>query len=760
MDVQICKRISLLFVGLLGSAVIAFTAFSRGFSWIFDSQRNYSPFLSCFDGAFCRLTIPFALSVEEIHPQWGQCVKKNIDAIVCNANCSCHAFPPLFLPEPFCDSWFRVTPSNAVAMRGVMIACIMIVVIWSVAEYVLRAVEAKIRIEVEKGRAGQKINLVPENIASIKQAWSSCSSSSSFDSSAGFSSPLRHLYTDQDKSDGQWKRELSRYHRLKGTEYKRIKSFSRSFLLSIFYCALIMFTIYVILHLSPTSSGNDSFFLADSSVWRIYSGLDAIIFIDILLDVVMFVIAALAVEWPKPPLFAQHLEHRLAEQNQNNEPQNLKINTKIISNFSMDTESLSFVLKQSMSADCCLMIACHESTLTDEKSFIFANTLRAALKVFPPNHIFVCDNGSSYSPADDTQLVARSVHVDINYVYIPEGNKTFAFYWTNHYWIPFLNKCGLVPPFTYALIIDDDVPLPPDLHIPHEHLKQRPEIKAVHFPITATSPTGNAGFLIKCQDIEYKLAAVHKQFQARLSRCLSCHGAIALWDRKAMDEVFFTHDTVFHGEDMYMGLCLLRKRDDSIIISAAQSIVPTYAPGELGMLFRQRVKSWELTSHRKTLTYIKEVLAPRSFCHMPSLVLKPYFLQEVITILLDWLRVFLLCGLFLRDWRGLLLMTAFFMSLMYLQVLLFSFFVLRSRRNLAPSVSTIIVFPFYRLCGLLFRICALCHNLLVYSHNRTAIKIGIREDEIKDIPPTPPAPTVDWFTLWKIPENRKTTDSV
>jgi hypothetical protein len=93
-------------------------------------------------------------------------------------------------------------------------------------------------------------------------------------------------------------------------------------------------------------------------------------------------------------------------------------------------------------------------------------------------------------------------------------------------------------------------------------------------------------------------------------------------------------------------------------------------------------------------------------------------------------------------------MTALFIALMYLQIIIFSLFVLRSRKDLRPSLFTFLLFPVYRLTGLLFRICALCQNLLVYSHNRTNVKIGRREDEIKDIPPSPPSPIVDWFTVW------------
>ncbi|KAF4736074.1 hypothetical protein FOZ63_019506, partial [Perkinsus olseni] len=416
---------------------------------------------------------------------------------------------------------------------------------------------------------------------------------------------------------------------------------------------------------------------------------------------------------------------------------------------STDIKSLEFVLEQNITSNCCLMIACHLSTMTNERYSTFTNTLRSAMNVFPPSHIFVCDNGPTLQPQDQTQWAAQEVHPDINYLYTPEGNKTFAFYWCNKYWIPFLEAHDKIPQFTYAVIIDDDVPLPHDLHIPQEQLTKDTTIKAVHFPITAASPDGHPNLLVKCQDIEYKMAAVHKLFQATMARCLSCHGAIALWDREALDEIFYEHDTVFNGEDMYMGLSLLRKRDDSKIISCAQAIVPTYAPDAWTVLFRQRVKSWELTSHKKTFSYFFEVFHPSSFCHKASLALKPYFLQELLAVILDWLRVFLLCGLLLRDWLGLILMTLIFTTVLYIAVAIFQLVVLRERKELRCTLCTYLLFPWYRLNGLLFRLGALCQNLLVYSHERTNIKIGVREDEIRDIPPCPPHPDIDWFTVWQ-----------
>ena len=254
--------------------------------------------------------------------------------------------------------------------------------------------------------------------------------------------------------------------------------------------------------------------------------------------------------------------------------------------------------------------------------------------------------------------------------------------------------------------------------------------------------------MIQCQDIEYKLAAVHKYFQSTIARVVSCHGAIALWERTALNEILLQHDCVFNGEDMYMGISLLRRRDNSLIVSCPQSIVPTFAPTSWRMLFRQRVKSWEVTSHKKTFTFIIELVNPISWFHLKSVALKPYFLQELLSIVLDWLRIFLLISLAFRDYLALALMTAVFSFLMYIQVLVFQFVYLRRRKDLRVSTWGIIMFPFYRLSSLLFRVCALCQNILVYSHYRKGVRIQDREDEVKDLPPCPPHPDADWFTVW------------
>ncbi len=84
--------------------------------------------------------------------------------------------------------------------------------------------------------------------------------------------------------------------------------------------------------------------------------------------------------------------------------------------------------------------------------------LSCALEVFDPPCIFVCDNGRDLSPTDHTHEVCKEVVQEkglaylgnINYVYVPEGNKTLALYWTSALWIPHLVKSN---PSVRSLVI-------------------------------------------------------------------------------------------------------------------------------------------------------------------------------------------------------------------------------------------------------------------------------------------------------------------
>ncbi len=138
--------------------------------------------------------------------------------------------------------------------------------------------------------------------------------------------------------------------------------------------------------------------------------------------------------------------------------------------------------------------------------------------------------------------------------------------------------------FSYAMIIDDDVPLPPDLHVPLHTLSRQDEIKAVSYVICAATEKGHYNSLVALQDAEYMMAvrgrggrggglelwgpvwtrfpSLHpsthpraprraptfcfrsrhlcgpqgymKQLQWRFGSTMACHGAIGLWRRDVL----------------------------------------------------------------------------------------------------------------------------------------------------------------------------------------------------------------------------------
>ena len=65
-------------------------------------------------------------------------------------------------------------------------------------------------------------------------------------------------------------------------------------------------------------------------------------------------------------------------------------------------------------------------------------------------------------------------------------------------------------------------------------------------------------------------------------------------------QILWDHDTVFHGEDMYMGLMLHRMRKNYTIMVSAGAVVPTFAPENMTILFRQRVTSWDVCAQVRT----------------------------------------------------------------------------------------------------------------------------------------------------------------
>jgi len=413
----------------------------------------------------------------------------------------------------------------------------------------------------------------------------------------------------------------------------------------------------------------------------------------------------------------------------------------------------------------CLLIACHNSSIDLDAQADISRTIRAALANFPPEAIFVCDNGGGIHPSDDTEGFVQSICHEVfpgrrlNYVYIPEGNKTHSLYWTTELWIPSLHQRGVCPDFEYLVMIDDDVPLPEGFDFQENLLAQDLNTVAVAYTIQAVSAPDENGessrnWLLSMQDVEYKVSGFFKLFQSHFGSAFYAHGAVSLWRRKVLGtEILYRHDTAFHGEDLYMGLLLHRESQGKKIVTSGAHAVETYAPDDFLTLFRQRVKSWDLAAHRKFFSIFGFLTCFWSNQHW---ILKPFMFGEVVAVLQDWLRMYMVLIIIVVDPKAMLAIMSFFILLALLQLCLFNFVVMRRRPDLRFTFCTIICFPFYKMVTtLLFRQYALMENVIKYSLNRKPRTIEYRFTTqrdalsgLQDFPPTPDVQHPDWWHVW------------
>ena len=90
-----------------------------------------------------------------------------------------------------------------------------------------------------------------------------------------------------------------------------------------------------------------------------------------------------------------------------------------------------------------------------------------------------------------------------------------------------------------------------------------------------------------------------------------------------------------------------------------------------------------------------------------------------------------------------------FYAILYFELIIFNYIVLRHRPDLQATKRTLIIFPFYRTLCLLFRLYALLRNIIMYASWRPKnIKISEREETVQDMPPVPPIINPDWQTVW------------
>jgi len=441
--------------------------------------------------------------------------------------------------------------------------------------------------------------------------------------------------------------------------------------------------------------------------------------------------------------------------------------------------------EQDWESQCCMFIACHMSASSESEAGQLRRTLEAALAHFPPNQIFVCDNANADAPPDKTESLVAKIHPDINYLFIPVGNKSHAFYWTEKIWLPHLQKNGIVSPqaSTYILMIDDDVRLPANFSIPTQRLSADSNIVAVQYPVVASDEEEHAvngkPLLVGLQDIEYaahhKIPETEAPFPVKgvgefIRWCppVYCSGALSVWRREDLRQVLQQHDCVFDGEDQQMGLILLaqRSRKRMIVCDDATITIPTTAPVTIGDFLRQRIKSWDMIAifwgpsfyfrHALEATYHGIIWG-----HKPSLKASLWFFRNGVATLFAFNPHQFFARILVLWWyisgsvqESLIGSTTFLVLapflLSYLNPFLSYAFCARYTPSWRlPTMRELAVWPFFSFFYSVTNFLSCIYNLTAYGH---AVKppTMLSREFLGDIPPCPPVVHPDWNTVWKL----------
>ncbi|KAI1341821.1 glycosyl transferase [Xylariaceae sp. FL0016] len=181
-----------------------------------------------------------------------------------------------------------------------------------------------------------------------------------------------------------------------------------------------------------------------------------------------------------------------------------------------------------------LLVPCYKS------ANIIGPTLEAALKIFPPSHIFVIANGNSKTPLDNTEEVCRPYGV--NHIWSPVGSKIVA---------QFVG-CYAAKGFQNVLLIDDDCALPSNFPVVSDRLGGK--VTSIGYTIKSVGPNSSKGtWCQQAQDLEYKLSGLQRALAGKMGSATFPHGAISLWDRKFLIKTFHDHPGFSVSEDWFFG---------------------------------------------------------------------------------------------------------------------------------------------------------------------------------------------------------------
>ncbi|PYH43746.1 uncharacterized protein BP01DRAFT_300086 [Aspergillus saccharolyticus JOP 1030-1] len=359
-----------------------------------------------------------------------------------------------------------------------------------------------------------------------------------------------------------------------------------------------------------------------------------------------------------------------------------------------------------MAQDTALLIPCYKS------ASIIGPTLEAALRIFPPQNIYVIANGNAPEPLDNTEEVCRPYGV--NHLWCPVGSKIIA---------QFVG-CYAAKQFPHVLLIDDDCALPANFPVVSDRLQGR--VQCIGYTIKSVGPGSSRGtFCQQAQDLEYKISGLQRAFAGRLGSATFPHGAISLWRTDFLKQTFHDHPGFSVSEDWFFGDSCRRLGGRITMCSAV--FVETETPsavffssggsrggfGEM-TIFKQRFMRWNFFFVNGMYFNMKYILCNWKLGWW-ELGAKLFVFQEVYETLLYLVAPFMLpisfvvrpsfCGIMLGVTNG----------LYFLNVIIFNLVHLRSKKEAVGWTCLLVYYMPYKIVLFLINVASCYWSLFKYA---------------------------------------------
>lgn len=401
----------------------------------------------------------------------------------------------------------------------------------------------------------------------------------------------------------------------------------------------------------------------------------------------------------------------------------------------------SAVARKEKLKDVGLVISCSNSRAT------LATTLRAALKVFPPEQIFVSDNGDSEKPTDQTQdicfkitqeyRVQNRLPVDspsINYLWCSEKSKVLSYWWACKYYCK----------FKYCMLIDEHVFLPGDLIVPMEHFQDE-KIKCLTFTLCANNLFNQKGHAINIcywQDIDLKLDGFVKMFWSYMCSAFSPNWSASLWERAIFLETVGRHTDPERGNDILLGQIFHKLNRDYRIATVGNISIPITVPDHVmcrgifqchchgkekqGNLFSKVIHADYINAFQFQYNFLALMLF---YWKRAVIFLKPFILYELISMFRHTFTVPLWCYFIYKNPVQFGMINSVFLGIQVFLMLSLNYWILRGRPDMQHPILITLTYPLYLWGISLFRFIAMLYNRFYHLPMvRDKLELAERQD--------------------------------